>query len=176
MGKSMNTKQKGDIAEQAAILCALKLGWGALRPVGDRLAYDLVFDVGGVLVKVQVKHSWFHPKSGNYVVDNRRTKTNRREMLREPYQVSDFDYALVYLSEINLFYVFPVADFIGHASSIHMVETQKRQRKPHSAIFRDAWSIIAQDVERFKLREHLTLHHRSEASDPTTAPSTSGAT
>ena len=32
----MNTKHKGDIAEQAAVLEALKRGWGVLRPVGDR--------------------------------------------------------------------------------------------------------------------------------------------
>ncbi len=44
--EDMNTKQKGDIAEQAAILQALKRGWGVLHPVGDRLPYDLVFDLG----------------------------------------------------------------------------------------------------------------------------------
>jgi PD-(D/E)XK endonuclease len=55
----MDTKQKGDIAEQAAILEALKRGWGVLKPVGDRLPYDLVFDVAGKLVKVQVKSAWF---------------------------------------------------------------------------------------------------------------------
>jgi hypothetical protein len=32
----MDTKLRGDIAEQAAILHALKRGWGVLRPVGDR--------------------------------------------------------------------------------------------------------------------------------------------
>jgi len=41
----MDTKLKGDIAEQAAILQGLKRGWGVLKPVGDRLPYDLVFDV-----------------------------------------------------------------------------------------------------------------------------------
>jgi PD-(D/E)XK endonuclease len=33
----MDTKLKGDIAEQAVILNALKQGWGVLKPVGDRL-------------------------------------------------------------------------------------------------------------------------------------------
>jgi hypothetical protein len=32
----MDTKLKGDIAEQAVVLQALKRGWGVLRPVGDR--------------------------------------------------------------------------------------------------------------------------------------------
>lgn len=39
----MDTKLRGDIAEQASILHALKQGWGVLRPIGDRLPYDLVF-------------------------------------------------------------------------------------------------------------------------------------
>jgi hypothetical protein len=55
----MDTNLKGDIAEQAAILHALKHGWGVLRPIGDRLPYDLVFDVEGTLVKVQAKGAWF---------------------------------------------------------------------------------------------------------------------
>src|SRR5215469_12434231 len=70
----VDTKLRGDIAEQAAVLQAMKRGWGVLRPVGDRLPYDLVFDVGGALVKVQVKSAWFDGPSGNCVVDNRRTK------------------------------------------------------------------------------------------------------
>jgi hypothetical protein len=140
----MDTKLKGDIAEQAAILHALRRGWGVLRPVGDRLAYDLVFDVKGTLVKVQVKCAWFDELRHNYVVDNRRTKTNRRSMVREAYQLSDFDFALAYVADLDLFYVFPVDVFIGYASEIHLVEADRRQRKPKSANYRDAWELILQ--------------------------------
>ncbi|MBV8081451.1 MAG: endonuclease [Candidatus Eremiobacteraeota bacterium] len=139
----MNTKQRGDVAEQAAVLEALKHGWSVLRPIGDHLPYDLVFDISGRLVKVQVKCAWFDQPSQNYVADNRRTKTNRRQMVREPYRESDFDYALVYLPEKNVFYVYPVSVFIGFGSEIHMVETERRQRKPRSAAYRDAWNLIA---------------------------------
>jgi hypothetical protein len=41
----VDTKLKGDIAEQATILQALERGWGVLKPIGDRLPYDLVFDI-----------------------------------------------------------------------------------------------------------------------------------
>ena len=140
----MNTKLKGDIAEQAAILQALKRGWGVLKPVGDRLPYDLVFDVTGTLVKVQVKCAWFDNPSRNYVVDNRRTKTNRRSMIRDVYKPTDFDFALVYILDHDLFYVFPVDVFISYGSEIHMVEAEKRQRKPRSAEYRDAWELILQ--------------------------------
>ncbi|MHB8482508.1 MAG: group I intron-associated PD-(D/E)XK endonuclease [Nitrospiria bacterium] len=140
----MSTKLKGDIAEQAAILHALKRGWGVLKPVGDRLPYDLVFDIEGTLVKIQVKSAWFNQVRGNYVVDNRRTKTNRRVMIRDSYTAVDFDFALVFMGDLELFYVFPVEVFIGYGSEIHMVETNRRQRKPDSAKYRDAWKLILQ--------------------------------
>jgi len=140
----VDTKTKGDIAEQAATLQALKRGWGVLRPVGDRLPYDLVFDVDGTLVKVQVKSAWLDGPSRNYVIDNRRTKTNRRVMMRDSYKSDDFDFALAYLPEADLFYVFPVSVFIGYGSEIHLVEAGKRQRKPRSAEFRGAWQLISQ--------------------------------
>jgi PD-(D/E)XK endonuclease len=138
----LSTKLKGDITEQSAVLHALKRGWGVLKPLGDRLPYDLVFDVVGALVKVQVKGAWFDEGRGNFVVDNRRTKTNRRSMVRAPYLPSDFDFALVYLQGLDLFYVFPVEVFISYASEIHLVEIDKRQRKPRSADYRDAWDLI----------------------------------
>ena len=112
--------------------------------MGDRLPYDLVFDVAGTLIKIQVKLAWFDQPSGNYVLDNRRTKTNRRIMLRDFYQLTDFDFALVYLESLDLFYVFPVDMFISYGSEIHLVETEKRQRKPRSTAYRDAWQLILQ--------------------------------
>jgi hypothetical protein len=140
----LNTKHKGDIAEQAAVLEALKHGWGVLRPVGDNLPYDLVFDIAGVLVKIQVKCAWFDQPSGNYVVDTRRTKTNRRVMVRDLYCQTDFDFALVFLPDCNLFYIFPIEVFISYGSEIHMVEADKRQRKPKSLVYRDAWNLLLQ--------------------------------
>jgi len=138
----MDTKLKGDIAEQATVLYALKQGWGVLKPVGDRLAYDLVFDIDGKLVKIQVKSAWFDVKTQNYVVDTRKTKTNRRQMIRDVYASNDFDFAIVYIEKLNIFYVIPVNDFISYGSSIHLIETEKRQRKPKSADFREAWQLI----------------------------------
>ena len=133
---------KGDIAEQAVTLFALKQGWGVLRPIGDRLPYDLVFDIDGKLVKIQVKSAWFDLKRQNYVVDTRRTKTNRRRMIREVYTSLDFDFAVAYIEEKHIFYVIPVDEFVSYGSEIHLVEAEKRQRKPRSSEFREAWTLI----------------------------------
>lgn len=138
----MDTKLKGDIAEQAVILYALQQGWEVLKPIGDRLPYDLVLEVENVFVKIQVKSAWFDDKKKNYVVDTRRTKTNRRRMLRSNYAENDFDFAVIYIQESQTFYVFPVAEFINYGSEIHLVEAEKRQRKPKSSQFRNAWQLL----------------------------------
>ena len=140
----MDTKLKGDIAEHAVVLYALQQGWGVLTPIGDRLAYDLALDISGSLVKLQIKYAWFDAKKKNYVVDNRRTKTNRRTMIRASYNKQDFDFAVVFLEDLNVFYVFPCEVFISYASEIHIVESDKRQRKPKSANFRNAWNLVLQ--------------------------------
>ena len=147
----MDTKLKGDIAEQAVILLALKQGWGVLKPVGDRLPYDMVFDINGKFIKIQVKSAWFDESRQNYVVDNRRTKTNRRVILREKYNETDFDFTIIYLEEIHIFYIMPVDIFISYSSEIHLVETEKRQRKPKSADYREAWHLLKSDIQSFTI-------------------------
>jgi hypothetical protein len=63
-------------------------------------------------------------------------------MVRDVYQLSDFDFALVYVENLDLFYIFPVDVFISYGSEIHLVEAEKRQRKPRSAEYRNAWELI----------------------------------
>jgi PD-(D/E)XK endonuclease len=138
----MDTKLKGDIAEQAVILAALKRGWSVARPIGDRMPYDLIFDVNNSLLKIQVKSAWFDEGRKNFVVDTRRTKTNRRQMIRQNYSLIDFDFAIIYIQELDVFYVIPSDVFISYGSELHLVETDKRQRKPRSAEYRDAWQLI----------------------------------
>ena len=137
-----DTKLKGDIAETKVILEGLKRGWGVSTPVGDRLPYDLVLDVDGKLLKIQVKSAWFYEKDQNWICDNRRSQTNRKEYKVSAYTVTDFDFCVVYLDEIETFYVFPSNVFISYGSGISMVEDVKRQRKPKSHDYRDAWHLI----------------------------------
>ncbi len=139
----MNTKQKGDIAEQTAIIRLLELGWSVAKPIGDRQPYDLIADVNGNLVKLQVKSAWFNAHDQNYCIDVRRTKTNRRKMLRSLYKNQDFDFALVYVPDKQIFYVFPVEVFIGFGSTLSLIETGKRQRKPRSHDYREAFELIS---------------------------------
>lgn len=112
-----------------------------LKPVGDRLPYDLAVDIGGKLLKLQVKSAWF--RNGAYYVDSRRTKTNRRQMLRGRYGKSDFDFAILYIDDLRVFYVMPVSVFSSYKSEISLVERDTRQRKPKSLYYRERWSMLS---------------------------------
>jgi hypothetical protein len=138
----LETNHVGDVAEQAVILKALQRNWGVSRPIGNSLPYDLVIDVEGELRKIQVKSAWLDETSGNYLIDCRRTKTNRRKMLRSRYESNDFDFAIVFIPPVNVFYVLPIRDFLAYKSTITFVEKEKRQRKPQSHKFREAWHLL----------------------------------
>lgn len=137
------TKLKADIAELAATQALLMRGYNVLQPIGDRLAYDIAVDIDGRLIRIQVKSAWYNEKKMMHIVDNRRTRTNRRFMRRKPYEDHDFDIAILYVKESDVFYVMPVTVFNSYASSIAIVESEKRQRPPRSFQYRERWDLIA---------------------------------
>jgi hypothetical protein len=139
----MDTKLKSDIAESAVALELLKRGFKVLKPIGDRLTYDLAVDLGGRLLRLQVKSAWFSKKINAYAVDVRRTKTNRRHMLRSRYNSNDFDFAILYIDDLSVFYVMPVSIFLSYASTITLIEADKRQRKPKSSFYRERWDLLS---------------------------------
>lgn len=136
----MDTKLKADIAESAVITELLKRGFNVLRPVGDRLPYDLAIDSKGKLIRIQVKSAWFY--RGAYKVDVRMTRTNRREMKRRYYNQNDFDCAIIYIQDLHIFYIMPQTVFSSYKSEISLVETVKRQRKPKSAKYKEDWDLL----------------------------------
>ena len=152
------TKLKGDIAEQAVIFHSLKRGYGVLQPIGDRMPYDLVLDVGSNLVKVQVKSAWRDTKGASYVVDARRTKTNRREMIRDYYGEGDFDFLIAYIEDFELFYIIPFEAYDSYASSIHLAADNRLSRFPRTWEYREAWYLIEEQKENPPVRSSVGLN------------------
>jgi len=140
---SWDTKLTADVAESAVVTELLKRGFRVLRPVGDRLPYDLAIDHDGRLLRIQVKAAWFERAKALYTVDARRTNTNRRRMVRSLYDADDFDFAILYLADRHVFYVMPVGVFASYRSGISLVEAEKRQRRPRSAAYRERWDLLS---------------------------------
>jgi hypothetical protein len=143
-----STKYKGDVAEQSAILKGLKMGFNVLVPVGDRLPYDLVFEMNGMFARCQVKSAWYHRKTDRYHSDNRRHNTNQRITKVRRYLDTDFDFALVYVEDRDIWYVFPSSTFNSYSSTISLNVGSESQRKASSAAFLEAWNLITEKLSR----------------------------
>jgi hypothetical protein len=153
----MDTKLKADIAESAVITELLKKGFKVLKPMGDRLPYDLALDLDGKLLRIQMKSAWFDRKKNSYSADVRRTKTNRRRMLRDRYGKDDFDFAILYIEPLDVFYVLPFSVFATYGSTISLIESDKRQRKPQSAQYRERWDLLSCGLlSRKRLKDSLS--------------------
>lgn len=137
-----STKQKGDVAEYRVIAELLRRGLNVLRPLGDRLPYDLAVERDGRLVRIQVKFAWPDAR-GNFVVDVRRSQTNRRVARHTKYAATDFEFLIAWIADFDVFYVFPADFACSFASSIAMIEgAAGRQRPPRSAAYRSRWDLI----------------------------------
>ena len=113
----LSTNQKGGIAETAIAAEATKLGISVLRPIVEHGRYDLGFEIGdrilrvqckwGALsddrsvVKVQLQGSWLSPTAG-YV--------------RSSYSEDEIDLLAVYAGELDRCYLLPIALVAGRRS------------------------------------------------------------
>ena len=91
----MNSKQKGSIAVAQCISKLYKLGYEVLLPIGDRKHYELGFDDGKKLNKVQVKFAGKRLR-GTYRAGLRITGGNQSYNYAKKYNDDAFDYLFVY--------------------------------------------------------------------------------
>ncbi len=99
----LSTDRKGNIAEQAITLAALRHGVDVYRPAGEGGRYDLVFDTGTGLLRVQCK--WAPCRGGCVVI---RCVSNRRGpdgFVARPYTAGEMDAVAAYCAEQDACYL-----------------------------------------------------------------------
>ena len=94
----MNSKQKGSLAVAQCISKLYLMGHEVLLPIGDRNPYDLVFDDGKKLQKVQAKYAGKNSR-GKYSVGLRITGGNQSFNYAKKYNDDDFDYLYVFTAD-----------------------------------------------------------------------------
>jgi hypothetical protein len=101
----LTTDQKGAIAETAIALAAINLGIVVSRPLGDE-RYDLIFDVGAGLIRVQCKWAC---RYGDVIIarcySSRRTADGLR---RRVYRDDEVDAFAAYCAEFDRCYFLPI--------------------------------------------------------------------
>jgi hypothetical protein len=80
------------------------MGYEVLIPIGDRKPYDLIFDDGKKLRKVQVKYAGKSSKN-RFTAYLRITGGNQSFNYAKKYKNSDFDYLYVYTADNRHFLI-----------------------------------------------------------------------
>lgn len=95
-----STHRKGEEAELQVLLRATRAGITVSRPTTES-RYDLVFDIGGRLLRVQVKYADKPPSKAEGAIEvDLRAQTRNRGPQR-PYSRDEVDLVLVYLPELD---------------------------------------------------------------------------
>jgi hypothetical protein len=131
-----NHKKRGQWAELRFMAKAIELGFQLAKPLGDTAQYDVVIDLGGRFISVQIKSTFFQAnnlKPGNFVASLfHGNGPNRR------YQRSDFDYLAVYCIPKDVWYIIPSEV----ASRKHAIRTCPGDELNQWEQYREAWHLL----------------------------------
>lgn len=133
----MDTKQIGNVAELSVALEARKRGYGVSFPFGDGQKYDLILDDAGKLFKIQVKKAYKGKNS--YACKVKKSNTNRKEVKYTKYSNTDFDFAVIWLEEIDDYYIIPAKVFNDNNWSITMTPTNEDSK---TFIYLRNWELL----------------------------------
>jgi hypothetical protein len=122
----LTTNQKGGIAETAIAHEAIKLGIGVLRPLQD-LRYDLVFDTGDELLRVQCK---WGAKCGDVIVIRLYgARRARSGLVRSFYGPGEVDAFAAYCADTGRCYFARITEVAGRCQlQLRIGATRNNQR------------------------------------------------
>jgi hypothetical protein len=101
----LTSDQKGNIAELAIAAAAVRLGIDVYRPVGEGGRYDLIFEIGNRLWRIQCKWA---PRQGDVIVVRWYScRRNGEGLVRRKYRIGEVDAIAAYCPELDRCYFLP---------------------------------------------------------------------
>lgn len=101
----LSTDRKGNIAEQAIALAATRLNIDVYRPAGEGGRYDLIFDLGARLLRVQCK--WVGRCGDILKVPCYSNRRAREGLRRRGYTLAEIDAIAAYSPDLDRCYLLP---------------------------------------------------------------------
>ena len=102
----MTTDQKGAIAEACIVAAAVKLGVEVYRPVAEGGRYDMIFDVGSRLLRVQCK--WAATVNQALVVRCYTFRRTRNGWKKTTYTADEVDLIAAYSVDHDRCFLIPI--------------------------------------------------------------------
>jgi len=164
----MNSNVKGNIAEQAIVLAATKLGVPVLRPVGEHGRVDLGLEIAGQLYRVQCKWGRLSPAKEMILVSTSGSWLSPNGYVRTTYTTEEVDLFAVYCGDLDRCFLLP-ASLVAGKHEIRLRLTAPRNGQQACITLADDFDFvgaIAQLGER--------CHGMAEVAGSSPASSTSG--
>jgi PD-(D/E)XK nuclease superfamily protein len=162
----LNPNMKGAIAEQVISAEATKLGIIVSRPNVDA-RYDLIFDTGSLLLRVQCKCGALHRDAGIIKVNLETSWCTPTGYARSSYEAGEIDLFAVYCAEQNGCYLLPADRLAGRrAISLRLSEPRNKQRACVNLA-----SDFSFDGAIAQLGERVTGSHEVAGSSPASSTS-----
>jgi prevent-host-death family protein len=115
----LDSNAKGNIAEAAITLEAIKLGIEVLKPVAEHVRYDLGLDFGSGLLRVQCKWGSLDRKLRVICVRVGGSRHTPRGYVTSTYSADEIDAIGVYCDEIEAAFLIPV-DVVAGKRQLHL--------------------------------------------------------
>ena len=105
----MDTNHKGAIAEMKIATAATELGIPVLRPMDEHGRYDLAFELGGRLLRVQCKWGALDPERAVIKVNLQGCRYTPNGYVRSSYSAAEIDATAIYCADLDRCYLLPIA-------------------------------------------------------------------
>ena len=115
----LNSNRKGAIAEAEIAAAAVRLDVPVLRPVSEHGRYDLGFEIGDRLLRVQCKWAALAADESVVVIRVGCSRYTPGGYIRSSYSESEIDLLAAYCGELDRCYLLPIAAVAG-VREIHL--------------------------------------------------------
>ena len=123
----LTSNDKGNIAEAAIALEAAKLGIDVLRPVDEHGRYDLAFDLGTQIIRVQCK--WARLEGAVICVNLVTCRWTSTGPVRTRYSADEIDAVAAYCEPLDRVFFVPASEIANRSSFYLRTEAPKNAQR-----------------------------------------------
>ncbi len=159
-----NNNKRGEWAELRFMTKASEYGFNLAKPWGTFLPYDLVIDLEGQFIRIQVKstlHRLRRPGNNYACLLHRHISSHDTRQ----YLQSEFDFLAFYIIPENIWYIIPAAI----ATQKSVIQVNPGNKHERYLEYREAWHLLRDgNGAPIKKQRGIAIHAMEEGRDSMT--------